>query len=213
MAGSCGCSGRLTTAVSDDPCNALVRSASGLLVPATALEVGPGLTVEAPAAGDCPQTWTVNVDSSWAQGPWAGVGTHDLDGADRVYEEITEVAPMVIPRSGIWEVNFVVRGGVQLPANAVASEFVVAALFENGSVIVGQEVMVVGLSRGQATGATAGAQGTGTGAFLRAFTAGDQIALHAYRIGQLGVAQVVSNADGRTRLMAHWIGPEGDTPA
>ncbi|MEW2568315.1 hypothetical protein [Streptomyces sp. NPDC047070] len=199
--------------MSSAPCNALVRAASGLLVPRTVIETGPGLSVDPPADGECPQTWTLSVDASWAQGPWAGVGTHDLDGADRVYEEITEVAPMVIPRSGVWEINYAVRGGVQLPPNLVASQFVVAALFENGNLIVGQEVMVTGLSRGQATGATAGAQNTATGAFLRGFTAGDEITLHAYPIGQLGISQIVSNGDGRTRLMAHWIAPLGDTPS
>ncbi|MFF3654871.1 hypothetical protein [Streptomyces olivochromogenes] len=213
MAGACGRTYRVDPTIDPAPCNALTQTVTGLLVPGVEIEADPGLTVTAPAPGDCPQTWTVGIDGSWAQGPWTGVGVHDLNGADRVYETITEVAPMVIPRSGVWEVNYAVRGGVLLPANLVASEYVVAALFENGSLIVGEEVMVVGLSRGQATGAAMQVQGTGAQAFLRFFNAGDQVTLRAYRIGQLATAQVISNGDGRTRIMAHWIGPTGDTPA
>ncbi|MFF4900431.1 hypothetical protein [Streptomyces sp. NPDC001068] len=211
MAGAC-CGGSLMPGIDPSPCNGLVRAAGGLLVPRTAIEVGPGLTLDAPAAGDCPQTWTLGVDGSWAQTTWGAGGSRTLSAADRVWEEVTEVAPLVAPRSGVWEVTYHVRGGVQLPANLAIAQYVVASLFRNGTLIGGSEVMVVGLSRGQASGSAAGAQNTGTASFMINLTAGDQITLHAYQIGQSGVSSVVSNQDGRTRVTARWTGPVGDTP-
>ncbi|MER6367439.1 hypothetical protein ABT255_03500 [Streptomyces mirabilis] len=213
MAGACGRTYRVDPTIDPAPCNALTQTATGLLVQGVEIEADPGLTVTAPAPGDCPQTWRIGVDSSWAQGPWSVAGVHDLNGPDRVYEQITEVATMVIPRAGVWEVNYAVRGAAILPANTAGGQYVTAALFQNGAIISGAEVMVVGVTQGAGTGPSHGAQATGSNVFMRFFAAGDQVTLHAYRIGQLGTASVINNGDGRTRVMAHWIGPTGDTPA
>lgn len=188
-------------------CNALTQAPAGLLVPEVELQAQPGVTVTPPAAGACPQAWQIGVDSSWAQNATLTF-SHALTGADRTWEEVTEVPTLAIPRPGIWEVDYNARAAVGVAAGGVGAMYVVVGIYKNGSLIVGTEAMAAG-----ATGAGNGAQATGGLAFLHPFAAGDTVELWAYRIGQTGAASVVSNPDGRTRIMAHWIGPTGDTPS
>ncbi|MET8746883.1 hypothetical protein [Streptomyces sp. NPDC004728] len=206
-----GTSGQVSLAasqveVSPDPCNALTNKPGGLFVPAVEIEAGPGLTVTAPASGGCPATWQIAVDASWAQTASLDFN-HALNGADQAWERISEIPPLTIPRAGIWEVDYNVRGFVALPAGTAASEYVSAGIYKNGALIVGTEGLAAG-----AYGAGITIQGTGGISFLHSFEAGDTMELWAHRIGQTGTAAVMSNPDGRTRLMAHWLAPAGDTP-
>ncbi|MFJ7489683.1 hypothetical protein ACIQZB_00230 [Streptomyces sp. NPDC097727] len=198
---------RADPTVDPAPCNALTLTGAGLLVPEVEIQAQPGVTVTAPAADACPQAWQIGVDASWAQNATLAFA-HELGGPDRVFEEITEVPPLRIPRAGVWEVDYNVRGAVGIPPGTAAAEYVTAAIYKNGAPIVGSEAMIIGV-----VGADNGAQAAGGLSFLHAFAAGDVVTLWAYRIGQAGGApSVVSNPDGRTRLMLHWLGPVGDAP-
>ncbi|MDP4501063.1 hypothetical protein [Nonomuraea turcica] len=207
MAGSCGRVYRIDPRIVDSACNALTQTAAGLLVPEAQLQAGPGITVTPPADGACPAVWQVAADGSWAQNATLTF-THVLDGADRVYEQVTEVPAITIPRAGVWEVDYNARASVAMPAATAGSEYVTTALYKNGAAIVGSEALIIGT-----TGAGSANQATGGLSFLHSFAAGDLVTLWAYRIGQAGAGAVHSNVDGRTRISMHWIGPEGDTPA
>ncbi|KUN32545.1 hypothetical protein AQJ11_03185 [Streptomyces corchorusii] len=176
-------------------------------MPEVQLQAGPGIAVTPPADGACPAVWQVAADGSWAQNATLQF-SHALDGADRVYEQVTEVPALTIPRAGVWEVDYNARATAGMPASTTGAEYVTTALYKNGAAIVGSEAMIVGVN-----GAETGNQATGGLSFLHTFAAGDVVTLWAYRIGQTGTASVVSNADGRTRISMHWIGPTGDTPA
>ncbi|MGW2951502.1 hypothetical protein [Streptomyces eurythermus] len=205
MAGACGRTYRIDPKLDPAPCNALTQGPAGLLVPEVELRAQPGVTVTAPPAGACPQAWQIGVDASWAQNATLTF-SHSLTGADRVWERVTEVPTLTIPRAGVWEVDYNARVAVGVAAGGGAM-YVVVGIYKNGVLIVGSEAMAAG-----ATGAGNGVQSTGGLAFLHPFAAGDTVELWANRIGT-GAASVVSNPDGRVRIAAHWIGPTGDTPA
>ncbi|MEU5497978.1 hypothetical protein [Streptomyces griseofuscus] len=195
------------------PCNALTASASGLLVPGVLIQVDPGLTVTPPAAGACPQVWRIGVDAAWVQNGTLNF-LHTLTGALRAWETVPEVPLLTIPRAGVWEVNFQVRGVASLPAPGAAATDtgVVVGMYKNGALVPGTEAMVIYHSE------AAGDQGkqiqaTGSRQFMHTFAAGDTVGLGAYRLGTSGSAAVVSNGDGRTYISAHWVAPEGDSPA
>ncbi|MFI0827289.1 hypothetical protein ACH4Q7_22855 [Streptomyces roseolus] len=147
------------------------------------------------------------VDASWAQNGTLAFA-HPLDGADRVFEQVTAVPALTIPRAGVWEVDYNARGVVQVPVGATGAEYVTAAIYKNGALIVGSEAMLAGTNGGGTV-----SQATGGISFLHPFAAGDVVTLWAYRIGPTGTASVVSNPDGRTRISCHWLGPSTDTPA
>ncbi|MFF5668800.1 hypothetical protein ACFY8S_01465 [Streptomyces hygroscopicus] len=208
MAGGCGRTYRVDPSLDPAPCNALQDTGTGLLVPATVLQGQPGITVTAPAAGDCPQAWQIGVDASWAQNSTLTFA-HALNGADRVYEQITEIPPLTIPRAGTWEVDYNTRGVAQIPAGTAASLYVVAGIYKNGALIVGSEAMLAGTT---GAGSVIQIQATGGMSFLHPFAAGDVVTLWAYRVGQTGTASIASNPDGRTRISCHWLAPVGDGP-
>ncbi|MER6632316.1 hypothetical protein ABT301_29550 [Streptomyces sp. NPDC000987] len=204
MAGKCGQTYRIDPRVSPDPCNALTQGPAGLSAPRVDIVADPGLKVTAPGAGDCPQTWRVGVDASWAQTPPLTF-QQQVTGADHAWERIADVPTIAVPRAGIWEVDYSARGAV---GNAGTTEYLTAGIFTNGALIPGSETMVAG-----ATGTNTGAQATGGMSFVHEFAAGDTVELWAYRIGQDGNAYILSNDDGRTSVMMHWLGPAGDTYA
>ncbi|MFF0092679.1 hypothetical protein ACFYSF_22335 [Streptomyces canus] len=213
MAGACGRTYRIDPRLDPAACNALEETAAGLLVPEVLVQVDPGLTVTPPAAGDCPQVWRIGVDAAWVQNGTLNF-LHSLTGALRAWETVPEVPLLTIPRAGVWEVNYQVRGVASLPApGAAASDTgVVAGMYKNGALAPGTEAMVIYHSEG------AGDQGkqiqaTGSRQFMHTFAAGDTVGLGAFRLGTFGAAAVVSNGDGRTYISAHWLAPEGDTPA
>ncbi|KND39701.1 hypothetical protein [Streptomyces stelliscabiei] len=117
---------------------------------------------------------------------------HPLSGADRADERISEVEELKILHPGVWEISYHARsytGG--------AGELVRTALFKNGQLIPGTEAL---------TGGNAVMQTTAGQTILEKFDVNDVITLHAYRIGG-GNTAVLSNGDGRTGVMAHWVSP------
>ncbi|MEU1180646.1 hypothetical protein ABZ464_23900 [Streptomyces sp. NPDC005820] len=194
------------------PCNALHATAAGLLVPETLIQVDPGLTVTPPADGDCPQIWRIGVDSAWVDTGTLSFG-HNLTGASRAWEVVTEVPKLTIPRAGTWEVNFQVRGVAVLPAPGAANidSGVIAGIYKNGTLVPGTEVLAVYYT--QSAGDQGGQmQATGSRQFMHSFNAGDTVQLGAYRLGTAAgaTASIASNGDGRTSITAHWVAPQGD---
>ncbi|MGW4403746.1 hypothetical protein ACWEJ6_06920 [Nonomuraea sp. NPDC004702] len=121
---------------------------------------------------------------------------HPLRGADRVHEKVSEVPDLQIPFPGVWEVSY-----HALHAVAVVSPhlYVHTALFINGVLLPGSEAQS-GLA-----GVNATLRATAGQTLLQTFAAGDVVTLHAYRIGT-GEAVIESGGDGRTGIMAHWVG-------
>jgi hypothetical protein len=150
------------------------------------------------------------VDGAWAQTA-ALAFTHPLDGADRVWEVVTALPAVTIPRAGVWEVNVQARGVAALPAAATAAgSGVTIGIYKNGALVPGTEALCVFQSE------AAGDQGdqvqaTASRQFMHSFAAGDTVQLGAYRLSTTGTASIVSNGDGRTYITAHWVAPEGDT--
>jgi hypothetical protein len=139
-----------------------------------------------------------------AQGPrWVQTNPvdfyHNLTGADRADEQVSEVPALTIPFPGVWEVSYSTRTNIGLPANT-SSLYVHTALFDNGALIPGSEALTGIYGSNQASQDTIGQT------FMSTFRAGDVVTLHTYRIGQ-GTAAVLSNGDGRTDVMAHWVDP------
>ncbi|MEU4469412.1 hypothetical protein AB0G20_37940 [Streptomyces sp. NPDC024017] len=115
-----------------------------------------------------------------------------LSGAERADERISEVEELKILHPGVWEISYNARsytGG--------SGVLVRTALFKNGQLIPGTEAL---------TGGNAIMQTTAGQTILEKFDVNDVIMLHAYRIGT-GSASVLSNGDGRTGVMAHWVSP------
>ncbi|MEZ0073614.1 hypothetical protein [Planotetraspora sp. GP83] len=119
MAGKCGCGSG--TALRTDPsaCNALTRGASGLLVPRTVLTgIAPGgavstqrsvdVDVTAPAAGSCPETWTVGARLTPVSGQTSGAVS--LDGSPANTWVPVTGAQLVLPEAGVYEVIADVQG-------------------------------------------------------------------------------------------------------
>ncbi|KAA9379618.1 hypothetical protein F5972_08150 [Microbispora cellulosiformans] len=114
MAGSCcGRTFRVDPRLDPAACNALQQTASGLLVPRAALQgVAPGgalgtdrsvdIDVQAPAAGSCPETWTVGARLTPVAGQTSGVVALDASPAN-TWVPVTG-AQLVLPEAGLYEV-------------------------------------------------------------------------------------------------------------
>jgi hypothetical protein len=193
-------------------CNAARCTGTGLLVPGVIIEGGPGLRVTPPEEGACPQTWRIDLNGTWVQTPATLAFRHDLTADAREWDILSEVPTLTIPRAGAWEVNFQVRGWVTLPAPGPVqlATGVTAAMFKNGTLVNGTEVLTVHISE-PAGGRGNHVQATGSRQFMHSFNAGDTIQLAARRITTAGSAAVVSNIDGRTYLTAHWLAPTANT--
>ncbi|MEZ3180802.1 hypothetical protein KYY02_19540 [Streptomyces pimonensis] len=226
MAGSC-CGGSVRVLPRLDPaeCNALQQTAAGLLVPQVQLAADPGVTVTAPTAGDCPQTWRVGIDGAWAQTePTAFL--HTLSGPSWQFEPVPALPAVTIPRSGWWDVDYQVRAASAIPdANTgtlIRQNGVGAGLLHNGTVVPGTEMTVI-MQMQQPGDEGRHLQTETTRRRVLALTAGDTLALaarpftdppdgNASVIGA-GTAHVLGDANGWTHISARWIGPVGDTPA
>ncbi|MCX4904487.1 hypothetical protein [Streptomyces sp. NBC_00878] len=121
--------------------------------------------------------------------------SHDITGADRADELISEVEELKIPFPGVWEISYQARS--YTGGTTAAVEFVRTALFKNSQLIPGTEAL---------TGGHTVMQTTAGQTILEKFDVNDVITLHAYRIGA-NPAHVLSNSDGRTGVMAHWVSP------
>ncbi|MEH0661055.1 hypothetical protein QA860_25645 [Streptomyces stelliscabiei] len=119
-----------------------------------------------------------------------------ISGADRVDVRINEVEELKIPFRGVWEISYQARS--YTGGNASVAQFVRTALFKNDTVLIpGTEAL---------TGGHAVMQTTAGQTVLEWFDVDDVITLKAYRIGA-STSQVLSNSDGRTGVMAHWVSP------
>jgi hypothetical protein len=122
MAGSCcGRTYRVDAPVDPAPCNALTRTAGGLLVPHTALQgIAPGGAVSAqrsvdidvtpPAAGACPETWQVGARLTPVSGQTSGAVALDAAPAN-TWVPVTG-AQLVLPEAGVYEVVADVQGSI-----------------------------------------------------------------------------------------------------
>ncbi|MEU0181413.1 hypothetical protein ABZ312_09510 [Streptomyces sp. NPDC006207] len=122
MAGSCGGrTYRVDAPVDPAPCNALTRTVGGLLVPRAVLQgIAPGgavgtarsvdIDVQAPAAGACPETWTVGARLTTVSGQTSGVVA--LDGAPANTWVPVTGAQLVLPEAGVYEVVADVQGSI-----------------------------------------------------------------------------------------------------
>lgn len=127
--------------------------------------------------------------------------SHPLTGGDNADEQVTEVPDLQIPFPGVWQVSYQARSSVSLPSTSASAMWVQTSLFKNGARIPGSEALA-GIY-----GANVGSQATAGQTLLHKFDVGDTVTLHAYRIGQNGSASIISNGDGRTAVMAHWVSP------
>ncbi|MEU0058676.1 hypothetical protein ABZ035_19995, partial [Streptomyces sp. NPDC006334] len=103
------------------PCNALEQSAAGLLAPRTELAgIAPGtavgtersvdVDVTAPAAGACPETWTVGARLTPVSGQTSGAVS--LEGAPANTMVPVTGAQLVLPEAGVYEVTADVQGSI-----------------------------------------------------------------------------------------------------
>lgn len=138
MAGSCGRTYRVDAPVDPAPCNALTRTAGGLLVPHTALQgIAPGgavsaqrsvdIDVTAPAAGACPETWQVGARLTPVSGQTSGaVG---IQGSPFDTWIPVTGALVALPEAGVYEVIADVQGGV-IMNGSVSNAYLQARLFD-----------------------------------------------------------------------------------
>ena len=138
MAGCCGRTYRLDAPLDPAPCNALTRTAGGLLVPHTALQgIAPGGAVSAersvdidvtpPAAGACPQTWQVGARLTPVSGQTSGaVG---LDSAPANTWVPVTGANLLLPEAGVYEVIADVQGSIGWAAG-VGNAIIDARVFD-----------------------------------------------------------------------------------
>lgn len=138
MAGACGRTYRVDAPVDPAPCNALTRTAGGLLVPHTALQgIAPGgavsaqrsvdIDVTAPAAGACPETWQVGARLTPVSGQTSGavgLGAAPFD----TWTTVTG-AQLTLPEAGVYEVIADVQGGV-IMQGSVSNAWLQARLFD-----------------------------------------------------------------------------------
>lgn len=155
MSGKCGQTYRIAATADPSPCNALVQTPAGLLVPSTALEgvpatptdpVGTGrsvaVDVTAPDGEDCPAVWEVGArlaapsDMQPLSGPAVNLtatpsGTWVDTGAN-----------VAIPEAGVYVVSGQVHGALSCPPSATA--YITARLVDGGgTVLVDSMVLLI----------------------------------------------------------------------
>lgn len=182
---------------------AVVNAAVGSAL-LTALMAAPANAGGTPNVSGKPRASTAIVPSRSGGQEWVQTGpltfSHNLTGANNVYERVSEVPALTIPFPGVWEVSYHARTATYPIANTAL--WVTTALFKNGGLIPGSEAL-----SGINTSNVPGTQNTIGQAFTHTFAVGDAVTLHAFRIGQTGTAAVYSNSDGRTAVTAHWVSP------
>lgn len=137
---------------------------------------------------------------------------HTLDGANGVMEEITEIAPLVVPFAGLWVVAWDIVGNANntaaTPPNNVATN-VYGALAKNDVIVTGTETAVIINAQGVPTTAQPSLQlhATGSGTDVLDLLANDQLSLYAARASDPGTTtEVLSGPTGRTRIRAWRLG-------
>ncbi|MFF1468054.1 hypothetical protein [Streptomyces mirabilis] len=114
MAGSCCGSTRVVPRLDPAPCNALTQAAAGLLVPrAEVAGIAPGgavsatrsvdVDVQAPAAGACPETWTVGARLTPVSGEVLGADANLQAVASGTW--VATSAQVVLPEAGTYALS------------------------------------------------------------------------------------------------------------
>lgn len=114
MAGSCCGSTRVVPRLDPAPCNALTQAAAGLLVPrAEVAGIAPGgavsamrsvdVDVQAPAAGACPETWTVGARLTPVSGEAFGADANLQAVASGTW--VATGAQVVLPEAGTYALS------------------------------------------------------------------------------------------------------------
>ncbi|MER7477440.1 hypothetical protein ABTX60_07255 [Streptomyces sp. NPDC126510] len=175
MAGNCCGSVRVLQRLDPAACNALEQGAAGLLVPRTELAgVAPGtavgaersvdVDVTAPAAGACPETWSVGARLTPVSGQASGAVALDAAAAN-TWVPVTG-AQLVLPEAGVYEVIADVQGSIAWAAG-VSNAIVDARIFD---VTAGADVPMttrrVVLFTDQAAGGTTGIQANASASAL-----------------------------------------------
>jgi hypothetical protein len=134
--------------------------------------------------------------------------TFVLNGAQDVFEEVTDFDPVLIPETGWYTVTMDVRGYAAVqevgPGSVVAAT-VSAQMRLDNVVIAGTETMLAAVAQGQPTTTEPAMQNQGTGSCTRELflTAGQRLEIWAKRNADAGtVTQIISDDDGRCRITA-----------
>lgn len=138
---------------------------------------------------------------------------YELDGADGVFEQVTDIPPVIVPLDGIWVVTVDVRGTAVITPTASGVDAVAAVLAElrlNGALVPASQTTVSRIARDLTTTVQPQFEVSTTGSVTRVMTlaAGDLITVWGARMGTpVGVTtQIVSNGNGQTRLTMWRIG-------
>ena len=134
--------------------------------------------------------------------------SHPLNGTDGTYELITELAPVVVPRNGLYLVTWDAHGSVVVPPNnpgTPLNQRCMAALAIDGVFQPGTETMVCSVNLGGSPSINEVAQGTestGSGSRVFQLTAGQQLRLMGAQDGNAGPTGtfIQSGSDGRSRI-------------
>lgn len=220
MTGGCGRTYRVDPRVDPAACNALTETATGLLVPRTAVAgIAPGsvvgttrsvrIDVQTPAAGACPETWTVGARLTAPAVQDYPTTTDLLPLADNTYGPVTGSA-LAIPSSGVWAVTMVARG--VLSFSGTAGTFIVARIFNvtSGSAVPNTETFVTQVRQNIAGASqTTGDNDTSTMLTYLTVTGPTTLRMEAKTVLQLGTtptqASIVSDSNGRSGLFAHKV--------
>lgn len=211
MAGSC-CRGSVRALPRLDPaaCNAMRLTAAGLLVPRTVVEgIAPGtavgdarsvdVDVTAPAAGACPETWTVGARLTPAYG--TAVPTAPLDlmpVATNVWADVPGLR-FTAPETGVYRVQADVSGTATWSAQDQFNRLITTGLTHNGAAVPDTIRAVLQANFVLSGGVTqsGGINGSASISALLRLDAGDVIQVQGRQAGEMGTA---------TGL---WIGPAG----
>jgi hypothetical protein len=136
MAGKCGCGSGAALRLDPAACNALSKTASGLLVPRTVLTgIAPGGNVSTTRSVDVDVTETPGCPDAWAVGarltPVGGQTTGLVGLGSAAYDTWTAVpgTDLTLPEAGLYEVVADVQAGAIMPGS-VSNAYVQARLFD-----------------------------------------------------------------------------------
>jgi hypothetical protein len=136
MAGKCGCSSGAALRLDPAACNALSKTASGLLVPRTVLTgIAPGGAVSTMRSVDVDVTETPGCPDAWAVGarltPVSGQasGAVGLDGSPANTWVPVPGAQLVLPEAGVYEVGADFQGSIAWAAG-VSNAIIDARIFD-----------------------------------------------------------------------------------
>lgn len=151
---------------------------------------------------------------SYLQSP-AEIFAHALAGAAGVWEEVSEFDDLVAVNTGIYIINYMLRGQAVIPlqedATTGISTQTSGAIAKNGTLIPNTETLLALVSQGTLSGNPTAqpslqVQGSGGGSVVVALTAGDVLNVYGMRSGSTAGSNMISSGtDGRCRITAQRI--------